>query len=104
MEVQDQLVAIERRLWTNDAAFYEAHLTDDALLIFAETGAITRDVAVSAIRKAYRDETLADLSTEIVRFHEMLSDLVHHLETGTELRGTTEERLLQERTDRHARR
>ena len=51
MELQDQLLAIERRLWTNDAAFYEAHLTDDALLIFAETGAITRDVAVSAIRK-----------------------------------------------------
>jgi hypothetical protein len=25
----------------------------------------------------------------------MLADLAHHLETGTELRGTTEERLLQ---------
>src|SRR4029453_17452382 len=52
MELQDQLVAIERRLWTNDAAFYEAHLTDDALLIFAETGAITRDVAVSGTGKS----------------------------------------------------
>jgi hypothetical protein len=51
LEMQDQLLAIERRLWTNDAAFYETHLTDDARLIFAETGAITRDVAVSAIRK-----------------------------------------------------
>jgi hypothetical protein len=51
MEVRDQLLAIERRLWTNDAAFYEAHLTEDALLVFAETGAITRDVAVAEIRK-----------------------------------------------------
>lgn len=52
--MRDQLLAIEHRLWTNDAAFYEAHLTDDALLIFPETGAITRDVAVSAIRKETR--------------------------------------------------
>jgi hypothetical protein len=43
----------------------------------------------------YRAEALADLPAEIVRFHEMLADLAHHLETGTELRGTTEERLLQ---------
>jgi hypothetical protein len=28
MELQDQLLAIERRLWTNDAAFYEAHGRD----------------------------------------------------------------------------
>ena len=51
MELQNQLLAIERTLWTNDAAFYEAHLTEDALLVFAETGAITRNVAVAAIRK-----------------------------------------------------
>lgn len=43
----------------------------------------------------YRAEPLTDLSAEIVRFHEMLADLAHNLETGTELRGTTEERLLQ---------
>jgi hypothetical protein len=29
------LLAIERRLWTNDAAFYEANLTEEALLVFA---------------------------------------------------------------------
>ena len=43
----------------------------------------------------YHAEPLADLSAEIVRFHEMLVDLAHHFETGTELRGTTDERLLQ---------
>ena len=43
----------------------------------------------------YRAEPLADLSAEVTRFHEMLADLAQYLESGTELRGTTEERLLQ---------
>jgi hypothetical protein len=51
MDLRDTLLAIERRLWTNDADYYEANLTPDALLVFAETGVITRDVAFAAIRK-----------------------------------------------------
>ena len=43
----------------------------------------------------YRPEPLPDLQEEIARFHEMLESLGRHLEAGTELRGTTEERLLQ---------
>lgn len=43
----------------------------------------------------YRAEPLSDLSAEIARFHDMLADLARHLEAGTELRGTNEERLLQ---------
>ena len=43
----------------------------------------------------YRPEPLPDLQAEIARFHEMLESLARHLEAGTELRGTTEERLLQ---------
>jgi hypothetical protein len=43
----------------------------------------------------YRAEPLADLSAEVTRCHEMLADLAQYLESGTELRGTTEERLLQ---------
>jgi hypothetical protein len=45
------LIDIERRLWTNDAAFYQDNLTEDCLLVFAETGVITREIAVDAIRK-----------------------------------------------------
>lgn len=48
---QEDLVNIERKLWTNDAVFYKDNLTEDCLLVFAETGVITRDVAVDAIRK-----------------------------------------------------
>jgi hypothetical protein len=51
MELQELLLAIERKLWTNDAAFYEAHLVEEALLVFPETGPITRDVAVAEIRR-----------------------------------------------------
>jgi hypothetical protein len=50
-ELEKQLIEIERRLWTNDAAFYRNNLTEDCLLVFRETGTLTRDVAVDAIRK-----------------------------------------------------
>jgi hypothetical protein len=44
----------------------------------------------------YRPDFLPSLEEEIVRFHDMLYDLAHHLEAGTELReGMTAERLLQ---------
>jgi hypothetical protein len=45
------LLSIERKLWTNDAVFYENNLSADCLLVFPETGIITRDIAVDAIRK-----------------------------------------------------
>jgi len=43
----------------------------------------------------YHAAPLADLSAELTRFHEMLADLGRQLDAGTELQGTTEERLLQ---------
>jgi hypothetical protein len=43
----------------------------------------------------YRPEPLENLAAEVARFHAMLEDLARHLAAGTELRGTTEERLLQ---------
>jgi hypothetical protein len=49
MELEEQLIGIERRLWTNDAAFYEANLIEESLLVFPETGVITRSIAVGAI-------------------------------------------------------
>jgi hypothetical protein len=51
MMLEQQLVAIERKLWKNDAVLYEQNLIPEALLVFAETGVITRDVALDAIRK-----------------------------------------------------
>ena len=50
-EFPEHLVNIERKLWTNDAAFYKDNLTEDCWLVFPETGVINRDLAVDAIRK-----------------------------------------------------
>lgn len=47
----DDLTAIERTLWTNDPVLYRESLTPDAVLVFPETGPISRDVAVAAIEK-----------------------------------------------------
>jgi hypothetical protein len=49
MELEKQLIDIERNLWTNDAAFYKKSLIEDAFLVFPETGVIGRDAAVDAI-------------------------------------------------------
>jgi hypothetical protein len=49
MELEKQLIDIERRLWTNDAVFYKNNLREKSLPIFPETGVITKDVAVDAI-------------------------------------------------------
>jgi hypothetical protein len=51
MELQEQLLDIERELWTNNAVLYRDTLVEEALLVFPETDVITRDVAVEAIRQ-----------------------------------------------------
>jgi hypothetical protein len=49
MGLEEQLLDVEKRLWRNDAELYNDNLIDAALLVFPETGVITRDVAVDAI-------------------------------------------------------
>jgi len=51
MSLETRLTGIERKLWINDAAFYEDALVEDAVLVFPETGPISRSVAVDAIRQ-----------------------------------------------------
>jgi hypothetical protein len=41
MEIEKQLLDIERRLWTNDAVFYRDNLIEQSLLVFPETDVIT---------------------------------------------------------------
>jgi len=55
MPLPNHLLKIERSLWTNDAEVYERTLVEDAVLVFAETGAITRDTALAAIRQENSD-------------------------------------------------
>jgi hypothetical protein len=47
----DELVSIEKQLWTNDPVVYGATLTPEAALVFAETGMISREQAVEAIKQ-----------------------------------------------------
>jgi hypothetical protein len=67
--LQDDLVGIERRLWSNDADVYATSLTEDAILVFAETGVIGRDTALGAIRqenaegRRWADVTFDDVLT-----------------------------------------
>jgi ketosteroid isomerase-like protein len=51
MNLLDTLVAVERTLWKNDIAAYERTLTDDATLVFVETGPISKATAIDEIRK-----------------------------------------------------
>jgi hypothetical protein len=55
MDLEHELLAIERPLWTNDAAIYESSLVEDAVLVFAETGVIRRAPALAAIRQENAD-------------------------------------------------
>ena len=50
-----ELYEIERSLWTNDPEVYRDSLRQDALLMFQETGMITRDAAIAAIREESRE-------------------------------------------------
>jgi hypothetical protein len=68
MNLQDQLLAIERRLWTNDAEVYDVHVTDQALMAFAETGIITKNTALQEIkRENQRGKRWADVQFNEVR-------------------------------------
>src|SRR5215510_8634744 len=51
----NELYDVERLLWTNDPTVYHDSLRDDALLLFHETGVITRETAVAAIREENRE-------------------------------------------------
>ena len=50
MDKQEELMRIERSLWTNEAAIYETTYSPDAILIFPEVGRIGLEHALVAIR------------------------------------------------------
>ncbi len=66
-EVIVMLMDIEKKLWSNDPEFYQAALREDAMLVFGETGIISRKFAVDAIKdevnenRVWADVALDDL-------------------------------------------
>jgi hypothetical protein len=51
----DELLQIERSLWTNDPDIYARTYAPDAVLIFSEIGRISIQAAVDAIRQENRE-------------------------------------------------
>jgi hypothetical protein len=51
MSLQDELVPIERTLWTNNREIYATRLEDDALLVFPETGVMHKAAALAGIEQ-----------------------------------------------------
>jgi hypothetical protein len=51
----DELLPIERSLWTNDPDIYERTYDSDAVLIFPEVGRISLQAAIEAIRQDNRE-------------------------------------------------
>jgi hypothetical protein len=49
MDIKKALIDTERKLWANDSVAYQNSLVEEALLVFPDTGVITRDIAVDAI-------------------------------------------------------
>jgi hypothetical protein len=54
MPLRDELVAIERTLWTNDRQIYDARLGADAVLVFPETGVMHKAAALKGIEQENR--------------------------------------------------
>jgi hypothetical protein len=50
MEISKQLWDSESQLWKNDIVLYDRHTMNNALFAFPETGIITKEEALSAIR------------------------------------------------------
>jgi hypothetical protein len=54
MPLQDELIAVERTLWTNDRQIYDARLEHDAVLVFPETGVMHKAAALEGIEQENR--------------------------------------------------
>lgn len=76
----DQLVSLERALWTNDPVIYRATLIPEAVLVFPDTGTISRERAIRALEqenaegRRWADVTFADvhmsaLADDVVLLH-----------------------------------
>jgi hypothetical protein len=76
MSLENELMQVERGLWTNDPDLYRASLIEQAMLVFPETGVISRDFAVDAIRKEVaEDRKWADVRFEDVRAQQIADDV-----------------------------
>jgi hypothetical protein len=73
----EQLLEIERSLWTNDAEGYYERYSPNALLVFPGVGRIDRGTAVAAIRKENAEgRAWAEVTMDAVDGRWMVPDAV----------------------------
>jgi hypothetical protein len=76
MDKPEELMRIERSLWTNDAALYEATYAPEAILIFPDVGRIGLEQALEAIRAEHAaGRHWADVEFAGVRLTSIASDV-----------------------------
>jgi hypothetical protein len=72
MSLQEELVTIERTLWTNNRDIYAQRLEDEAVLVFPETGVMHKAAALAGIEqenlagRRWADVALADVAAVAV--------------------------------------
>jgi hypothetical protein len=72
MSLQEELVTIERTLWTNNRDIYAERLEDEAMLVFPETGVMHKGAALAGIEqenltgRRWADVVFADIEAVAV--------------------------------------
>ncbi|MEN3950513.1 nuclear transport factor 2 family protein [Iodidimonas sp. SYSU 1G8] len=60
MSLHDQLLTIERTFWRSDPDAYRTAVIEEAMFVFAETGAIGRSAALDALEHALASDRAWD--------------------------------------------
>lgn len=73
MDSREELLEIERQLWTGDAEVYRSHVDEHCLLVFSEmAGRLTREQVVGTVENGQR---WGDLKLELIGLVEPASDV-----------------------------
>jgi hypothetical protein len=77
MIATEDVVSLEKALWTNNPVVYKATILPEAVLVFAETGRISRDQAVEAIEQENAEgRQWAEVAFADVRVSPLVTDAV----------------------------
>lgn len=81
----ETVLDLEERFWRGDDAFYDDHLTDDAVMVFAEPiGVLSRAETIQSIADSQR---WTDVQFEELRVTELADDVVVLTYHATAVRG-----------------
>ena len=71
MDLEKQLLDLEEQFWKGSGDFYQRHLTDDSLMVFADpVGVLTRDRTIETISAGPRWVEVGFEEVRVVRLTE----------------------------------